>query len=193
MNFLNCISNFPWRRFGTVYETNSAGLKEKFIKIQNGEAQASDYQYIIDRLEHQETLYPITPWGLKFYIHLLDEEKVDKAILLKDIKVLFEAANYNNQVNLATNYKPTKGNLAKYEKIKEKLFDDEFDGTMDDDFLKTIKSIDRKFMQICIMEYISYKKQLLEKFTDSKDSMVANNAKSLIDSINNPRQYKFGS
>lgn len=190
MNLLNYINNFPWRRFGTVYETNATGLKEKLIKILNGEAAPQDYKYIIDRLEHQETLYPITPWGLKFYIHLLDEKQSDKAILLENIKTLFEAANFNIQGNDATKFKPTKGNLAKYETIKEKLFDDDFDGIMSDDFLKTVKSIDRKFMQIFIMEYIHYKKNMLEKFIDSQDAMVADNAKSLINSINNPRQYE---
>ena len=100
MDFIKCMNNFPWNRFSTVYETNSKSLKDGFIKIFNGTAGITDYQYIIDRLECQETLYRITPWGLKFYIHLLTEEKTNKEILLENIKVLFEAANYNMQVDV---------------------------------------------------------------------------------------------
>jgi len=192
MDFKKCMDNFPWNRFGTVYETNSKCLKEKFLKIFDGNAEQGDYKYIIDRLEHQETLYRITPWGLKFYIHLLDAEGADKSILLKNIKTLFEAANYDCQVNNATDYKPTKGNLAKYEKIKEKLFDNDFDGVMDADFLKIFKSIDRNFMQIFIMEYIQSEKSLFERLIKSEDKNVSANAKALTDSIDNPKQYKFG-
>lgn len=32
-----------------------------------GKADEQDYQYVIDRLEHQATLYRVSPWGLKFY------------------------------------------------------------------------------------------------------------------------------
>lgn len=35
MDFLKCMSNFPWNRFATVYETNSIGLKGIFIKMFN--------------------------------------------------------------------------------------------------------------------------------------------------------------
>ncbi|MDR2920337.1 MAG: hypothetical protein LBV72_13365 [Tannerella sp.] len=189
MDFLKCMDNFPWNRFGTVYETSSKDLKEKFIKIFNGNAEPSDYEFIIHRLEHQATLYRITPWGLKFYIQLLNEEKSDKSILLQNIKELFEAANYNSQGNIAMEYKPTKGNLAKYELIKKKLFDDEFDGTMDAEYLKTFKSIERNFMQICIMEYIQQNKPILEKFMESNNKDISESAKLLINSINNPRQY----
>ena len=65
MDFLKCMNNFPWNRFATVYETNSIGLKGIFIKMFNNTAEMSDYQYVIDRLECQDTLYRITPWGLK--------------------------------------------------------------------------------------------------------------------------------
>lgn len=51
MDFLKCMSNFPWNRFATVYETNSIGLKGIFIKMFNNTAEMSDYQYVIDRLE----------------------------------------------------------------------------------------------------------------------------------------------
>jgi hypothetical protein len=192
MDFQNCLNNFPWNRFGTVYETNSKSLKEKFLKIFNGSAEPLDYKYVIDRLEHQETLYRITPWGLKFYIYLIDVDKADKSILLQDIKVLFEAANYNNQGDVATKYSPTKGKIAKYEQVKLKLFDDNFDGTMDDDYLKLFKSIDRNFMQRSIIEYISHKKSVIEQFVKSNDKNISQNAISLINSINNPREYKFG-
>ena len=95
MDFQKCLDNFPWGRFATPYEINSKGLKEKFAKMFNGLAEPLDYKYVIDRLEDQETLYRITPWGLKFYIYLLDVEKADKSTLLQNIKQLFEAANYN--------------------------------------------------------------------------------------------------
>ena len=192
MDFKKCLDNFSWSRFGTVYETSSKSLKEKFIRMFNGIAGPLDYKYVIDRLEHQETLYRITPWGLKFYICLLEVGKAEKSILLQDIKVLFEAANFNSQVDIAIKYNPTKGKLAKYEQVKSKLFDDNFDGTMDAEYLKTFKSIDRNFMQRCIMEYILEKKCLFERLAKSDDKDVAQNATLLINSINNPREYKFG-
>ena len=64
MDFLKCMNNFPWNRFATVYETNSIGLKGIFVKMFNNTAEMSDYQYVIDRLECQDTLYRITPWDL---------------------------------------------------------------------------------------------------------------------------------
>jgi hypothetical protein len=185
------LNNFPWNRFGTVYETSSKELKNRFIRILDGTAESNDYKYIIENLEHQITLYRITPWGLKVYIFLLTVEKVDKNILLQNIKTLFEAANYNNKVDIASQFNPTKGNLAKYEQIKLKLFDDEFDGKMDAEYIKTFKAIDRHFMQISIIEYISKKKQLFETFTNSNDLEIAKTAQSLISSINNPKKYKF--
>lgn len=191
MKFLDCINNFPWNRFATVYDTNSKGLKDKFLKIWDGKAEPQDYKYIIDRLEHQETLYRITPWGLKFYISLLGHEKANKKILLQNIKTLFEAANYNSQVDIAMKYKPTKGNLGKYEIIKPLLFDNKFDGIMDAEYLKAFKSIDRNFMQISIMEYILKEKQLFERFIESDDKDVSKNAIALINSINDPKKYQF--
>ena len=80
MDFLKCMNNFPWNRFATVYETNSIGLKGIFIKMFNNTAEMSDYQYVIDRLECQDTLYRITPWGLKFYICLLMEDKSNGSV-----------------------------------------------------------------------------------------------------------------
>lgn len=191
MDFLKCMNNFPWNRFATVYETNSIGLKGIFIKMFNNTAEMSDYQYVIDRLECQETLYRITPWGLKFYICLLMEEKSNKDILLQNINVLFEAANYDMQVDNATNYNPTKGNLMKYEKIKLKLFDEEFDGTMDADYIKTFKSIDRNFMQRCIMDLIQQNTSLFDDLAKSTDSNIARSASLLVDSIHSPKKYEF--
>ena len=191
MDFLKCLDNFPWSRFATAYEMSSKGLMENFVKMFNGVAEPSNYKYVIWRLEHQETLYRITPWGLKFYIYLLEVEKTDKSILLQNIKTLFEAANYNNQVDIVMKYNPTKGKLTKYEQIKSKLFDDNFDGTMDAEYLKTFKSIDRNFMQRCIMDYISEKKFVLEKFVKSDNEDIAKNTTLLINSINNPEDYKL--
>jgi hypothetical protein len=191
MNIQNFLENFPWNRFGTVYESNSKSLKDNFVKILNGNAELTDYKYIIDRLEHQETLYRITPWGLKIYIHLLAVEKSDKCILLQNIKTLFEAANYNGKCDIVLKYKPTKGNLAKYEQIKLKLFDNEFDGEMDNDYIKLFKSIERNFMQISIMEHILKNKPLFETFVESNDPKIEEAAKLLVNSIENPRKFEF--
>ena len=191
MDFLKCMNNFPWNRFATVYETNSIGLKGIFIKMLNNTAEMSDYQYVIDRLECQDTLYRITPWGLKFYICLLMEDKSNQDILLQNINVLFEAANYNIQVNIATNYNPTKGNLMKYEIIKSKLFDRDFDGTMDADFIKTFKSIDRNFMQRSIIDLIQQNISLFEDLAKSTNSNIAQSASLLVNSIHNPKKYDF--
>ena len=173
MDFLKCMNNFPWNRFATVYETNSIGLKGIFIKMFNNTAEMSDYQYVIDRLECQDTLYRITPWGLKFYICLLMEDKSNQDILLQNINVLFEAANYNIQVDIATNYNPTKGNLMKYEIIKSKLFDRDFDGTMDADFIKTFKSIDRNFMQRSIIDLGEFYQFNLSSCIRQQNSLTA--------------------
>ena len=191
MDFKICLNNFPWNRFGTVYETNSKELRDKFIEILDGNADTKDYEYVIDRLEHQETLYRITPWGLKFYIYLLEEEKTDKSILLENIKTIFEAANYNSKCDIMKKYKPTKGNLEKYEQIKKKLFDENFDGKLDAEYIKTYKAIDRRFMQIAIMDYISSKKTFFEKFINSNDSKIINSANLLVNSIKSPRKFKF--
>ena len=193
MDFKVCMNNFPWNRFGTVYETNSKELRDKFIKIFDGNADTKDYQFIIDRLEHQATLYRITPWGLKFYIYLLEIEKSDKSTLLENIKTIFEAANYNSKGDIAQKYKPTKGNLEKYEQIKIKLFDDSFDGKLDTEYIKAFKAIDRHFMQISIMDYILSKKLILEKLIKSNDPKIIDSANLLVNSINNPRKYKFTS
>ncbi len=130
MNLRNAIEQFPWNKFGTAYESNAKELKEKFLKILDGTATPKDYQYIIWRLEHQDSLYKLAPWGLKFYIALLPEKQTDKVILLDNIKTIFEAANYQSQVDKVQGYKPAKGNLEKYEWLKSRLFDADFDGSL---------------------------------------------------------------
>ena len=80
----------------------------------------------------------------------------------------------------------------KYENIKLKLFDEEFDGTMDVDYIKTFKSIDRNFMQISIMDLIEQHCSLIESLTTNSDSNVSENASLLISSIRNPKKYQFG-
>jgi hypothetical protein len=185
------LDNFPWNRFGTVYESNAKGLRDNFFKIVNGNAKPAGYTYIIERFEHQETLYRITPWGLKLYIHLLAEEGSDKNILLQNIKTLFEAANYNRKCAVALRYKPTNRNLVKYEQIKLKLFDKEFDGKMDNEYIKLFKSIDRHFLHISILEYSLINKPLLKTFLGSDDPAIAESARLLVNSIENPRKFEF--
>lgn len=191
MDFLTCMDNFPWNRFATAYETHSTALKDRFVKMYNGTASASDYQYVVDRLECQATLYRITPWGVRFYIDLLSKGKANKEILLQNIKVLFEAANFNTQIDTSEDYRPTKGNLLKYEKIEAILFKEDFEGTLDAEFLKTFKSIDRNFMQRLIMELIGRNIPLFEHLSKSSESGISTNASSLLDSIRAPRKYKF--
>ena len=191
MDFRKYLDNFPWRNFGTVHEPNSKGLKNEYANILNGNAELSTYEYILDRIKIKEFLFKITPWGLKFYIMLLKEEKSDKSILLQNIKMLFEAANYGCQENIAEKYEPTKGSLAKYEQMKVKLFDDEFDGTMDAEYLKMLKSLERNFIQISIIEYVQHKKRLFEKFVESNDINISESAAQLVSAINNPEQYEF--
>lgn len=120
------------------------------------------------------------------------EGKSNQAILLQNINELFEAANFNVQVDHSTNYKLTKGNLMKYEKIKSKLFDENFDGIMDADYIKTFKSIDRNFMQISIMDLIQQHISLFEDLTKSPNSSIAQSASLLVNSIHNPKKYEFG-
>jgi hypothetical protein len=191
MDALNFLDNFPWNRFAHVYENNAKDLKDIFIKILNGSAESTDYKYIIDRAEHQATLYRITPWILKIYVILLNEEKTDKVNLLQNIETILESANYNNQVDVAMKYKPTRGNLEKYTHIKTNLFDDAFNGEINDSYLKLYKSIDRNFMQIMIIEYISQKKIFFESFMQSKDQETSKAAIKLVNTIDNPKQYDF--
>lgn len=97
MDFLICMNNFPWNRFATAYENNSKQLKDCFIKMYEGKADEQDYQYAIDRLEHQATLYRVSPWGLKFYFYLLSTNKANNSNILQHINVIVEAAMFHKQ------------------------------------------------------------------------------------------------
>ena len=138
MDLQQLIKNFPWRRFGTPYETNAHIVKQSIVKILDGAATEKDYQNLIYSFESQAWLIKLSPWGMRFYLALLEEDKADKAILLRDMLTLFEAANYSSQSPQAEDFKATKGKVAKYETYKEKLFNDAYDGTMDEEFLKLV-------------------------------------------------------
>ena len=81
--------------------------------------------------------------------------------------------------------------VEKYTQIKNKIFDDEFDGTLDTEFIKLIKSLDRNFMKIMALELIEKNKKYFESFVQSNDKEITRTAISLLDSINNPKKYKF--
>lgn len=87
-NLTEVINQFPWNKFGTVYETNAKGVKEILLKILEGNATEKEYIWLIHRLEHQDWLYKISPWGLKFYLALLKEETTDKALILSHIGII---------------------------------------------------------------------------------------------------------
>ena len=152
MNLQLFIENFPWRRFGTPYETNANIVKQSVLKILDGTATKKDYYNLINSLESQAWLVKLSPWGLKLYFALLAENKADKALLLNDMHTLFEAANYSSQSPQSKEFKATKGKTAKYEAFKEKLFDPDFDGVMDDEFLKVVKSLDRYYYHTAVLE-----------------------------------------
>ena len=152
MNLQLFIENFPWRRFGTPYETNANIVKQSVLKIIDGTATEKDYYNLINSLESQAWLVKLSPWGLKLYFALLAENKADKALLLNDMHTLFEAANYSSQSPQSKEFKATKGKTAKYEAFKEKLFDPDFDGVMDDEFLKVVKSLDRYYYHTAVLE-----------------------------------------
>lgn len=88
--------------------------------------------------------------------------------------------------------KPPKKDWQKYEQLKTKLFDDEFDGYLDDEFLKLLKIIKRNFWHIAILDYIHCKKSMIETLQFDKNQEVANKAKQLMADIDNPKQYDFG-
>ena len=142
MNLQLFIENFPWRRFGTPYETNANIVKQSIVKILDGAATEKDYQNLIYSFESQAWLIKLSPWGMRFYLALLEENKANKAILLRDMLTLFEAANYSSQSPQTKDFKATKGKVDKYEAYKEKLFNDIYDGIMDEEFLKLIKFLD---------------------------------------------------
>ena len=173
MDLQQLIKNFPWRRFGTPYETNANIVKQSIVKILDGVATEKDYQNLINSFESQTWLIKLSPWGMRLYLTLLEEEKADKAILLRDIHTLFEAANYSSQSPQAKIFKPTKGKLSKYEGYKEKLFNDAYEGTMDEEFLKLVKSLDRHYYHVAIMELLEANIPLLQRFTTSEDKTIA--------------------
>ena len=189
MDLQQLIKNFPWRRFGTPYETNANIVKQSIVKILDGVATEKDYQNLINSFESQTWLIKLSPWGMRLYLTLLEEEKADKAILLRDIHTLFEAANYSSQSPQAKIFKPTKGKLSKYEGYKEKLFNDAYEGTMDEEFLKLIKSLDRHYYHVAIMELLEANIPLLQRFTTSEDKIIAQRATSLIEAIKHPKIY----
>lgn len=189
MDLQQLIKNFPWRRFGTPYETNANIVKQSIVKILDGAATEKDYQNLIYSFESQAWLIKLSPWGMRFYLALLEEDKADKAILLRDMLTLFEAANYSSQSPQAKDFKATKGKVAKYEAYKEKLLNDAYDGTMDEEFLKLIKSLDRHYYQVAIMELLEANIPLLQRFTTSEDKTIAQRATSLIEAIKHPKIY----
>ena len=189
MDLQQLIKNFPWRRFGTPYETNANIVKQSIVKILDGAASEKDYQNLINSFELQAWLINLSPWGMRFYLALLEEEKTDKAILLQDMLTLFEAANYSSQSPQAKTFKPTKGKLSKYEAYKEKLFNDAYEGTMDEEFLKLVKSLDRYYYHVAIMELLEANIPLLQRFTTSEDKIIAQRATSLIEAIKYPKKY----
>ena len=189
MDLQQLIKNFPWQRFGTPYETNANIVKQSIVKILDGVATEKDYQNLINSFESQAWLIKLSPWGMRLYLTLLEEEKADKAILLRDIHTLFEAANYNSQSPQAKIFKPTKGKLSKYEGYKEKLFNDAYEGTMDEEFLKLVKSLDRHYYHVAIMELLEANIPLLQRFTTSEDKIIAQRATSLIEAIKHPKIY----
>lgn len=183
MDFLICMNNFPWNRFATAYENNSKQLKDCFIKMYEGKADEQDYQYAIDRLEHQATLYRVSPWGLKFYFYLLSTNKANNSNILQHINVIVEAAMFHKQEDS----KPSKKDLEKYEKLKSILLDSDFDGNLDNETLKTLKTIDCQFIYLSIMDLIGQNIQLLESFIQNKDVSVAERALKLLEHIRNPK------
>ena len=189
MDLQQLIKNFPWRRFGTPYETNANIVKQSIVKILDGVATEKDYQNLINSFESQTWLIKLSPWGMRLYLTLLEEEKADKAILLRDIHTLFEAANYSSQSPQAKIFKPTKGKLSKYEGYKEKLFNDAYEGTMDEEFLKLVKSLDRHYYHVAIMELLEANIPLLQRFTTSEENIIAQRATSLIEAIKHPKIY----
>jgi hypothetical protein len=148
-----------------------------------GKADEQDYQYVIDRLEHQATLYRISPWGLKFYFYLLSTNKANNGNILQHIHVLVRAAIFHKQED----FKLSRKGLEKYEKLKSKLLDSDFDGNLDNETLKTLKTIDRQFIYLSIMDLIGQNIQLLESFIHNKDVSVAEKASKLLEHIRNPK------
>ncbi len=186
MNTLKVFENIPWNRFSHAYGI-AHDIKKEFKKILDRDPDLSSYKFIIDRVEHQDTLWRVTPWALKMYIALLDEEYTDKEELLKSIKIIFEAANFSNYslTCLEPIFKPTKKMLEKYAIIKDGLFDDEIDA----EYWKIYKSLPYYYIYKTTLDYIDLSIPLFKRFTKSENPDVAIKAKELVLSIENPKQY----
>lgn len=83
--------------------------------------------------------------------------------------------------------KPSKKDLEKYEELKSILLDSDFDGNLDNETLKTLKTIDCQFIYLSIMDLIGQNIQLLESFIQNKDVSVAERASKLLEHIRNPK------
>ena len=189
MDLQQLIKNFPWRRFGTPYETNAHIVEQSIVKILDGVATEKDYQNLIYSFESQAWLIKLSPWGMRFYLALLEEDKANKVILLRDMLTLFEAANYSSQSPQTKDFKATKGKVAKYEAYKEKLFNDTYDGTMDEEFLKLVKSLDRHYYHVAIIELLEANIPLLQSLNTSKNKTIAQRVTALIEAIKHPKIY----
>jgi len=181
MDALKIINNIPWKRFSTPYSMNASEVKLDFLKILEGNATGS-YKSVENNVEHQDTLWRLSPWALKVYIALLIEENPDKAKVLEGIRIIYEAANFNIQGN---EYKPTKGMIEKYSQIKPHLFDDE----NTDEFWLLYKKLHNSYIHVIVMEYINHYKSLIESFIVSENAETAQTAETLLNSIENPRKY----
>ena len=186
------LENFPWRRFGTPYETHAKGVQQNILNILAGSAVEKDYERLIDSLESQAWLVKLSPWGLKVCLALLAEEKPNKAWLLKGMRTLFEAANYSAQSPQAQAFKETKGKALKYGIFKAKLFDPAFDGRMDDEFLKITKTLDRHYLHVSVLELFAANRDLIAGLAASADAETAKQAALLAEAIANPKQYPCG-
>lgn len=190
-NITAVINQFPWNKFGTVYETNAKGVKEILLKIIEGNATEKEYIWLIHRLEHQDWLYKISPWGLKFYFALLKEENTDKTLILNHIGIIFRAANWGVQVDKQRGFQPTKKDMEKYQWLKEKLLDENFSGELDEEFLKNLKRTKRNFWNISVLDYIENQLHIIKHLTNSSDENIRKEATTLLQSIETPQQYEF--
>ena len=184
MNAQKIIENIPWKRFSTPSSNTATDLKQKFQQVLDGGADQDTYKYIIDNVEHQNTLWRISPWALKLFIAFLEEEKTDKKQLLEFISVIFTAANYQMQMQ-RLEYRPVKRMMDKYSQIKGQFFDDE----NTEEFWEIYKSLHRYFINVVALKYISECSSLFENFIPSEDAEVKEAAEALVYSIKNPKQY----
>ena len=191
MNARLFIEQFPWSRFGHGYGTAS-DLKPRYAAIANGTAERADYEYIIYRIEHQATLFWVTPPALLLTCALLGEHGTDKNLLLQHVRTIFEAANYNRKCDLARGHTSSPRMLAKYAEVTATLLADNFDGSMTSDFIARYKSLNRQtFVHVMVLDIIKQHMGLFESFTTSDDGAVAETAKALCAAIAKPRTFKF--